>query len=402
MADELARPIAVAWVSDGSTGARNYDELSSYDEIADVIRQRPASMLAVDMPHCAPEDRAAGRSFADALPAAAGRLQRLKDEGRFARATDVVAPYRIVAGGLVSYGVWLMVATDEISTAADDPGRVIRNEDVFIDKVRERVALTDALGHLVSAVLLVQTTGGDALVEALREWTGQHEPAGRDVDEQGQTHEVWVMGPSEERDRLLDIVNTSTMIVADGNHRSLAAQLGRLPAFLAVVTSPESVVIRPYNRLLRGLGDAAADLPARLTAVGCVVEELDRPAQIPSSSGRIELYAGGRSYAVRLPVDPASDGPVVDRLDHAVVERVVLGAALGLAPDDARVAYIGGDYEPAWLRGEVDAGRADAALLIAPVSTEDFVRVNEERMKLPRKSTWFTPKARAGLVVVEL
>ena len=63
---------------------------------------------------------------------------------------------------------------------------------------------------------------------------------------------------------------------------------------------------------------------------------------------------------------------------------------------------VGGDYGPDWLRAEVDAGRAVAAILIAPVTTEDFIEVNAQRMTMPRKSTWFTPKARAGLVLAEL
>jgi len=36
------------------------------------------------------------------------------------------------------------------------------------------------------------------------------------------------------------------------------------------------------------------------------------------------------------------------------------------------------------------------------VTVDDFLAVNLARRKLPRKSTWFTPKARAGLVVAEL
>ena len=52
--------------------------------------------------------------------------------------------------------------------------------------------------------------------------------------------------------------------------------------------------------------------------------------------------------------------------------------------------------------GEVDGGRAALAILIAPVTVVDFVAVNLARQKLPRKSTWFTPKARAGLVAAEL
>ena len=60
-----------------------------------------------------------------------------------------------------------MVDTDQISTSADEPGLVIRNEDVFIAKVRERVALAEALGTLLSPVLLLQTGRGDELHAAL-------------------------------------------------------------------------------------------------------------------------------------------------------------------------------------------------------------------------------------------
>jgi uncharacterized protein (DUF1015 family) len=75
---------------------------------------------------------------------------------------------------------------------------------------------------------------------------------------------------------------------------------------------------------------------------------------------------------------------------------------LGLDPGDKRITYVGGDYPTGWLVGEVDAGRAELAVLVAPVEVDDFVAVNLARQKLPRKSTWFTPKARAGLVLAQL
>jgi uncharacterized protein (DUF1015 family) len=278
---------------------------------------------------------------------------------------------------------------------------VIRNEEVFAAKVRERLALTEALGHLISAVLLVQATGGDELTGLLDAWCAAREPVARDVDDSGRTHEVWLMGAGPERDRLLGLIDASELIVADGNHRSLAAQQAALPAFLAVVTAASSLVIRPYNRLLRALPESAQDLPGALRAAGFEVEAAAELRQ-PAERGRVAVYVtGGAVYDVALP-EPPAEASVVDRLDHTRVERALLGGALGLGPDDERIAYVGGDYGPDWLRGEVDAGRAAAAVLIAPVTTEDFVRVNTERMKMPRKSTWFTPKARAGLVLAEV
>jgi uncharacterized protein (DUF1015 family) len=248
-------------------------------------------------------------------------------------------------------------------------------------------------------VLLLQTGRGDELHAALVAATGSAgEPDASDVDQSGRTHQVWTVPAGPRQTELLALAGGGELVVADGNHRSLAAQTGGLPRFLAVVTTPASIAIQPYNRLVSELPIPATELISRLHAAGAEVEALQRPAAIPAK-GTIELYAGGRSFAVRLPADPAV--PEVENLDHARVERVLLGGVLGLDAGDKRISYVGGDYPAEWLRGEVDAGRSELAVLIAPVSVDDFVAVNLERQKLPRKSTWFTPKARAGLVLAQ-
>ncbi|GGL02842.1 DUF1015 family protein [Mangrovihabitans endophyticus] len=393
----VVHPITRAWITTGGTGAQNYDEFADDAEITAIIEANPRSALAIEMPHRAPGS--AGKSFLDALPDAVARLADARADGSYTPADQVVVLYRITAPGEpAAYGLWAMVDTDQISAQAGEPGLVIRNEDVFIAKVRERVALADSLGALLSPVLLLQTGRGDDLHAALAEAAdAAGAPAATDLDQSGRTHAVWVVGPGPLQDRLTELAGGGELVVADGNHRSLAAQTGNLPRFLAVVTTPGSIAIQPYNRLVSEV--PVADLAAAMTAAGAQVEELDRPAEVPTK-GTVELYAAGRSYAVRLP--HAEGAPAVENLDHALVERVLLGAALDLDPGDKRIAYVGGDYPASWLRGEVDAGRAELAVLVAPVTVDDFVTVNLERQKLPRKSTWFTPKARAGLVLAEL
>ncbi len=211
-------------------------------------------------------------------------------------------------------------------------------------------------------------------------------------------HEVWPLSAGATRDAILELAGGGELVVADGNHRSLAAQTAGLPRFLAVITTPGSVAIQPYNRLISEVGgvDVAAGLPGDRRARSTTSPQpLRRPGVAPWSATR-----RGRAYAVTLPVDPAL--PEVENLDHALVERALLGQVLGLEPGDKRITYVGGDYPASWLVGEVDAGRAELAVLIAPVTVTDFVGVNLARQKLPRKSTWFTPKARAGLVVAQL
>jgi uncharacterized protein (DUF1015 family) len=393
----VVHPISRAWITTGGTGAQNYDEFADDAEITEIIAANPRSALAVEMPHRAPGSL--GKSFTEALPDAVARLAEAEADGSYTPAEQVVVLYRITAPGEPpGYGLWCLVDTDQISTSAEEPGLVIRNEDVFIEKVRERVALADAVGTLLSPVLLLQTGRGDALHAALATATdAAGAPDATDLDQTGRTHAIWSVPPGSLQDELTALAGGGELVVADGNHRTLAAQTGGLPRFLAVVTTPASVAIQPYNRLVSEL--PVADVVEVLTAAGARVEELPRPAAIPAK-GRIELYARGTSFAVTIPPTPGL--PEVDNLDHALVERVLLRDALGLDAGDKRISYVGGDYPAEWLRGEVDAGRAELAVLIAPVTVDDFVAVNLQRQKLPRKSTWFTPKARAGLVLTEL
>ena len=396
----VVHPISRAWITTGGTGAQNYDEFADDAEITAIIAANPRSALAVEMPHRAPDS--VGKAFLDCLPEAVSRLAEARADGSYTPAEQVVVLYRISAVGEPSaYGLWCLVDTDQISTSADEPGLVIRNEDVFIAKVRERVALAEALGTLLSPVLLLQTGRGDALHAALAAaCDAAGAPAATDVDQAGRTHAVWTVPAGPLQAELTALAGGGDLVVADGNHRSLAAQTGGLPRFLAVVTTPASVTIQPYNRLVGELTMPVGELADRLTAAGARVERLPRPAQVPPAGGTVEVYASGESLAVTLPADAAA--PAVDNLDHALVERVLLRDVLGLDPGDKRVSYVGGDYPAGWLRGEVDAGRAGLAVLIAGVTVDDFVAVNLARHRLPRKSTWFTPKARGGLVLAQL
>jgi uncharacterized protein (DUF1015 family) len=371
----VVHPIGAAWITNGGTGAQNYDEFADETEITRIIEANPNSALAIEMPHYAPGNL--GKSFTASLPDAVSRLEAAKKQGLYRPERDVVVLYRITRGEAVSYGLWCMVDTDQISTSADEPGLVIRNEDVFPDKVRERVALAAAVGHLLSPVLLLQTGRGDELHNALAKACAEAgAPHATDLDPSGGTHHIWVVKDAE---HLTDLAGGGELVVADGNHRSLAAQTGGLPRFLAVVTTPGSVEIKPYNRLVR---DARAELTSA------------------PEGGAVRVYTRDGLQTVTLAREESLG--FVENMDHALVERELLGRMLGLGPGDKRITYVGGDYPDSWLMREVDEGRADLAILIDPVTVGDFIEVNLARRKLPRKSTWFTPKARAGLVLAEL
>jgi hypothetical protein len=425
----ILHPIERAWLSTGGTGAQNYDEFPDESEITRIIAANPRSALAIEMPHRVPGSGAGG--FAGALPAAVARLAAAKRDGAYVPARRVVVLYRITAPDLPAcYGLFGMVGTDQISSRADQPGLVIRNEDVFPEKVDDRVALARATGHLLSPVLLLQSgsrgagvalggagvapggagavpggagaapgSSGELRAALVAACQAAGAPAVTDRDQAGRVHEIWPVPPGPTADRLCALPGGGELVVADGNHRTLAAQTGGLARFLAVVTTPDSVTIAPYHRLVTESAYPVALVRERIAAAGARVDPVSGVPGLPPR-GVAYLYSRDGCHAVTLPPDPAA--PAVDNLDHALVERRLLRDAFALDPGDKRVVYVGGDHPVSWLQAEVDAGYADAALVIAPVSMADFLAVNLARQKLPRKSTWFTPKARAGLVLAEL
>jgi uncharacterized protein (DUF1015 family) len=402
----VVHPIGRAWISTGGTGARNYDEFADDSEITKIIEGNPESALAIEMPHLAPESL--GKGFDAALPDAVRRLARQRADGSYAPAENIVALYRIAEPGRLdeaAYGIFAMVDTEQISAAVDEPGLVIRNEDVFPEKVRERVALAQATRHLLSPVLLLQTARGDELLAAIRAAVDSAgPPAVTDVDHMGRIHAVWVLRSGPTVNNLVALASAGELVVADGNHRSLAAQQAGLRRFLAVITTPASVAIQPYHRLVSDSPIPLEPLMGWLGARGSV-SEIDRSPRLPPWQTAIHVYGRERAYYVGLPQSLEfhdEEDSIVDRMDHTLVERIVLRDGLGLEPGDKRITYVGGDYPPEWLVSQVDAGRADLAILIPPVTVSEFVDVNLARQKMPRKSTWFTPKARAGLVLAEL
>jgi uncharacterized protein (DUF1015 family) len=358
------RPIDRCWVATGPYGAPNYDEFASCDEVRIAAAARPESIIAVDNPQCF-----------GGLAQARAELRRMQDDGRYARHDGAVLLYDL--GGVRA--LVGLVGTDEISSAPGEPGRLLRNEEVFADKVVERQAHLEALRTLVSPVLLVPDRPGLPVPQGFPDTP----PLVEEIDEQGLRHRLWLLDDPGEA---LAALAERTYFVADGNHRSLAAQQAGFGVCLAVIADPAALTIEPYHRLLE-LRMSGAELVDRAGALHPVAVARRDP-------DRTHLYADGQLYRLDL---PELGGPV-ERLPHTVVERLLIQRELGLDP--ASVTYVGGtDVGP--LTARVDAG-ATAALLMRPVTAAEFAAVNAARLPMPRKSTWFTPKARSGLVLAEV
>ena len=391
---EWLRPVASGWVVRDGVPGPDVDEFAEPDRVVAALAVPGAAtgtLLAVQHPHRTPAALARGLGLTDALPLARQTLAHLRS-GHYRPVRDVLAPYRVDGPDGSAHGVLCLVDPAEV-------GRVRHTEEVYPDVVAERATVLTGLGCATSAAMLVPLSDGDVLTALLAEICDELGDAEvSTVDSGGRRHEMWLLGTGERQDQLLALLREQSLLVADGNHRvAAAAATGSL---LALVTAGPALRIGSIHRVLVGTGFGPDELARRWRAVGLHVRR-GGEALAPTVAGTVLVQAGDVVLTVELPEPP--DGK--PRIDHGVVERLLVQEALGVDPDGPalRALPAGQFYSRAEARGVpglVDG--ADAVLLLAPVPFQDVLAVHAEGRLMPRKATYFTPKPRSGLFLADV
>ncbi|HEV7830712.1 MAG TPA: DUF1015 family protein [Pseudonocardiaceae bacterium] len=380
------------WVVTDRVPGPDVDEFAEAAEVTAALARSPCgadTLLAVQHPHRTPQALAEGLSLADALPAARQVLARLSARA-YREVANVVAPYRVEGPDGVAVGVLCLID----SAAVDSRGRsfVRHSEEVYPGVVLERAAVLAGLGCATSAAMLVPVRESERLTTAvLGSIDTLGGPAVSTTDSGGRTHQLWLLNPGVEQDAVLAAVSSSPLLVADGNHRVAAAAASDRSSLLALVTAGPALRIGAIHRALVGTGLTCDDLADAWRAAGVTVRNADEPDP-PLRPGSVVAQAAGGNLIVTLP-GPAPGEPV-PRIDHGLVERWLIADALGIDPEGPQVRAL-----PA---GHPVDPELDAVLRLAPVPFADVLAVHEQGRRMPRKSTYFTPKPRSGLLLADL
>ncbi|MGB3438229.1 MAG: DUF1015 family protein [Actinophytocola sp.] len=368
------RPIARGWVVRDEVPGPDVDEFAEPDRVIAALAEPAAttrSLLAVQHPHRTPAAVAAGRGLLESLPMARNTLALLLRTA-YREVSNVVVPYEVDGPDGTACGVLCMV-----DPAAVDAGRVRHSEEVYPEIVEERARVLSGLGYATSAAMLVPVGDRDDLTAEVRAHTANHAPSVSTVDSRGRRHRLWLT----EDTALLGAVEAHPLMVADGNHRVAAA--ARAGGLLALVTAGPALRIGAFHRVLTNTGLTAADLARAWRGEGLTVREV-REAPSPKEPGTVVVRCRDTTLVVDLPPG----------LDHAVVEETLLAKALHLDPEGEQVHPL-----PA---GRTPPPDADAIVELAPVPLATVLAEHAAGRRMSRKSTYFTPKPRSGLLLADL
>jgi len=307
--------------------------------------------------------------------------------------------YRLIRNEQPQTGIFACVSVDDY-----DEEVILKHELTRPDKEDDRTR--HILTQEAHAEPVMITYKDDETTQKLINDTVEQEPLFDFKAPDGVIHKVWRAEITEE---FVDTFKTiPKLYIADGHHRCKSASRAAAEKkknnsnytgneeynfFPAVVFPMSDMNILAYNRVVHRIPkDFLNTLKDKF--------ELSQDANpSPSQKGDISIYIEGQWYSMSLPLDP--DPNSVEQLDVYRLQEYLLGPLLDIRDPrtNENVSFVGGIRGTEELEKLVDDNKAEMAVSMYPTSIEELVKVSDEGLLMPPKSTWFEPKLRSGLLV---
>jgi uncharacterized protein (DUF1015 family) len=243
-------------------------------------------------------------------------------------------------------------------------------------------------------------------------------------------HRIWRIAEPAAVRTIVRTLARKPVFIADGHHRFEVAKHFRgeqrkrrrklrgeaSDYMLAYFTNALSrgLLILPFHRVLQGLQpEKMALLETRLKDLFDITRVTSRSrllALLAKSRGRHAFgrYERGKRFSLLIlkrgrnfaTIQDSRHSRVYRNLDVAVLNRLVIEGALGLALRDAEHLV----YTPDLDRGInlVDSGTAQTMFIVNPLALSELVSVASRGERMPPKSTYFYPKLLSGLLINQL
>ena len=390
--------------------APNYDEFQSDQEIWEVLKANPTSVLRVTMAHCdtaAPADIEAGDTEAS-LARARVNMDELISSDLTREVRDVLWVYEILdprRPDTPQIGLGGMARTDQIRTETTPAGTIIRNEGIREPKSRGRADLIAATNAIVGTVNNAVDDASGVIHAALETHAASTAPDLEVTDNHDNRHRVWIVDDRGAIGHFRQLFSEEPQAyVADGNHRSAAATMLGYDTFLAVFFPAATMGIYPYNRLVSETENSVSELSAALAKKFEIGGTLETDAYQPTETHSIGLYSPEQGWMQLRPIPGTFDpGNAGEAIDADIVQRNLFADVFGIGDEgDPRLTFVGNNKDATWLQAAVDEGRAAYAVTLPAVTMTQFIEVCRQNRHMPPKSTWFEPKIRSGLVMAML
>ena len=220
-------------------------------------------------------------------------------------------------------------------------------------------------------------------------------------------HKLWCINDEKFIEELKHLAkNIKCLYIADGHHRMGAMQNikknTRLTEKIMIAAFPtDESKIFDYNRVIKDLNGLSRNNFLKILSKDFNITEKNKPYK-PSRKNEFGMYHEDQWYSLEF-IGSLDNHNFIDRLDINILNKFCLLKILNIKDvnNDERIRFIAGCHGLKALQKKVDENPDSVAFSIFPSEITDVIRVADNSLTMPPKSTWFDPKPLDGLVVYE-
>ena len=201
-------------------------------------------------------------------------------------------------------------------------------------------------------------------------------------------------------------INIKHLYIADGHHRIGAMQHIKkinplIERFMIAAFPSNECKIFDYNRVIKDLNGLSPNEFIKILSNNFNIKKSYKPYK-PTKKNQFGMYHEKQWYVLDF-IGSIKKNNFIESLDINIINNFCLVKVLNIKDvnNDERIRFIAGCHGLKALENKVDANPDSVAFSIFPSDITDVIRVADNNLTMPPKSTWFDPKPLDGLVVYE-
>lgn len=409
-----------------------YDVIPETDQAAFYLRH-PHNVIRLDKNRAAPTDTETDNPHTRA----AACFREWRDEGILIR--DAVPALYLTSVRFTVKGreYTRLGLVARVRLEPFEKGIILPHEKTFSKVKTDRLALIKACHANFSQVFSVFSDHAGVL-DMLRASTATQAPVFAFDDDDGHHHRMWRITDPRLHDQVRRSLMETRLFIADGHHRYETALNYRkwrkqqdpgmtenhpadfIMMYLADMTDP-GLIILPAHRLVsdlpasvpHGFIDGArnwfdiADFPFDRSRPETCLADLGRVMNAEPGRHKFGVFIKDTSVFYVMDLKPGVmtsvfgnriPAPLLE-LDVTVLTNLILFELLGMdeamLDNEKKIAFTSRDIDAL---SSVSRGKCDMAFMLNPTTNAQVRTVAESGLIMPRKSTYYYPKAITGLV----
>lgn len=295
-------------------------------------------------------------------------------------------------------------------------GKIKKHEKTVATKEKCQIQLMEQRKASVKPILLTYPPT-PSISQWIREYT-QKQSYSMKISTPGdqEIHLIWKVTGQKAINTLqnLFVQHVPISYIADGHHRistsaSMYQQMtkGKITEqyhqLLCAFFDTSQLKVYEFNRVLKGLTTIQLNTLLDKLSNVCTIEKL-KDARRSQQKHELILFIHQHCYSLKWKeslLKQYKNQPVI--LDTMLLNEVILKKILKIKDQsiDSHVDYIEGPKGLEGLRKKVGKNPLNIGFQLFPINIEDLLQIMDTDKILPPKSTWFDPRMKNGLVVLE-